>query len=964
MRICLFGLVCMLASFDALAAQPLFKEAPATTSQALAAIQKIVSAPDTRDAAIETVHFNAALFTARPGDTFTLALGSGFRVITRKVIAHAGGITTWIGALADQRLPYNLTLTRAADDTIVGEIYLPGKIYQVLPGDAAVTLIVSYGWRPDKLQHDWVEPPAKPRRNALDTAPLRTTESAGASTAGPAAIDVLIAYSRGVVRTHPGAALAAYLHSLVDAANTAYANSDIDLTLRLAGSVEVDFGDGMSATDLLDCISGQGQSPVGCDTDAVRVVHALRAVHTADLVMMIADTSGAAVNDTAGIAYEGGSGGCGAAPYCFSADYGYAAMLTGFRDPSTFTHEIGHNLGAGHDIDAPDNGGAFSYSHGHLFGNDDGTVMAYADHQNLIFSSPDYTCGSAPCGNKQSEDNAETLRQTAGVVAAYSNRTPTPTQLGRAAPGQPVSISLYGGSDQGVIGPTATIRLLKNGTPVQVLAYATALHDSNDIKLTLPPNLSPAADYALEFDPTYRTGITFTLPLDIAYQAPAMTRFTTTHVGQTQASFSAGIDLHGLDTTLQLTTADGTAGLGPVTIAAQARDTPQPRSLKLTLSGLDCGTSYSVTLDADNANGTVSSSTQFTTLPCGGSSPAISSITTSGGDAESETLVLNGTPNGPQASFAIAYGPDAWFDGTQTDYQTPIDAGPLSFTLDNLQCGTTYHYRAIAYSATGDARSAPATFTTAACRHGTFLIEGDATVNAAAGTATYHVQRTNGSDGKATVNFAAVAGTAKANQEYLETAGTLVFADGQTERTISVPILLSPTDSGDYTFTLQLSDPNGADLAAQNSVQTVIRYTNALTPLRAYDGSITTMAGRAIKGVLGATSNDGTVIYSIVDAPGHGTVTLTDRSTGAFVYTPDSAFAGKDTFTFKASNDGSDSNVATETITVQSVRDEDVVSRRDKTGGGGALGLVTLFALGFGICFRRVRIREVRKLRR
>ncbi|HET7307039.1 MAG TPA: M12 family metallo-peptidase [Gammaproteobacteria bacterium] len=956
MRICLFGLVCMLASFNALAAQSVFKDAPATTSQALAAIQKIVSAPETRDAAIETVHVNSALFTAHPGDTFTLALGAGFHVVTRKIITHAGGITTWIGALVNQRLPYNLTLTRAADGTVVGEIYLPGKTYQVLPGDAAVTLIVSYGWRPNKLRHDWIEPPAKPHQSILDTA-RRTIESVGESATGPATIDVLIAYSRGVVRTHPGAALAAYLHSLVDAANTAYANSNIDLALRLVGSVEVDFGDGMSAADLLGCISGQGQSPAGCDSDTVRVVHALRAVHAADLVMMIADTSGGAVNDTAGIAYEGGSGGCGAAPYCFSADYGYAAMLTGFRDPSTFTHEIGHNLGAGHDMNAPDNGGAFSYSHGHLFGTDDGTVMAYADHQNLIFSSPDYTCGSAPCGNKQTEDNAETLRQTEGVVAAYSNRTPTPTQLGRAAPGQAVSISLYGGSDQGVIGPSATIRLLKNGTPVQVLAYDTALHDSDDITLTLPANLVPSAQYSLQFVPTYRAGITFTLPLDVAYQAPVLSDFTATHIGQTQASFSVEIDPHGLDTTLRLNTADGAASLGPVTIAAQA-EALQPRSVKLTLIGLSCGTSYAVTLNADNATGTTSNSTQLTTLPCSGSSPTISSIATTGGDAESETVVLNGTPNGAQASVAIAYGAAAWFDGLQTSYQTLINTGALSFTLDNLNCGTPYHYRAIAYSATGDTRSATGTFTTAACEHGAFSIEGDTTIDATEGTATYHVKRTGGSDGKATVKFAAVAGTANANQEYLETAGTLLFADGQTDRAISVPILLSPIDSGDYTFTLQLSDSNGAGLSAQNSVQTVIRYTHGFTPLRAYNGSITTMVGQTIKGVLGATSNDRAVIYSVVDSPEHGTVTLTDRNTGAFVYVPDSAFAGKDTFTFKASSNGSDSNVATETITVQSVPDEDVVSKRDKTGGGGALGFMALFALGFGSFFRRVRIQK------
>jgi VCBS repeat-containing protein len=53
---------------------------------------------------------------------------------------------------------------------------------------------------------------------------------------------------------------------------------------------------------------------------------------------------------------------------------------------------------------------------------------------------------------------------------------------------------------------------------------------------------------------------------------------------------------------------------------------------------------------------------------------------------------------------------------------------------------------------------------------------------------------------------------------------------------------------------------------------------------------------------------------ALVDAPGHGTVTL--NANGSFTYTPDAGFAGSDSFTYRA-NDGSlDSNLATVTFTV------------------------------------------------
>ncbi|HET7588065.1 MAG TPA: M12 family metallo-peptidase [Gammaproteobacteria bacterium] len=835
MRICLLGLVCVLGSFTAQAGELVFRDAPATTRQALAAVQNITDAPETRDAAVETVHFNSALFDARAGDVFELPLGPGYRVITQKVIAHPGHVATWIGKLADQRVPYSLTLTRAASGVVAGRISLPGQVWEVRPGDPTVSLLVNYAWRPRPLSDDSRQPPFVPRQ-PVNGYQRRSTEAVTGSTGGHATIDVLIAYSPGVAASHAGSALSAYLNNLVDAANTAYLNSGIDLTLRLAGSVEVRFGDGMSADQLLDCVSGADTgSAYGCRKDDVRLIRSMRAIDAADLVMMIAKTTGDAVAGTAGIAYEGGAGHCGAHPYCFSADYAYAAMLIGFRDTSTFTHEIGHTLGAGHDINAPDHDGAFSYSHGHLFGGDDGTVMAYADNQNLIFSSPDYACGGDPCGNDQTENNAYTIKQTKEIIAAFSDRIPEIKQRGTAAPGAEAEFNLAGsdaGSGGGVVGPTAAVQLLENGEPAGMLDYSVPL-DGSIIKLTLPANLRPGAEYALEFAPTYRSGFTFQTPLQLSYRAPEVTSFSADRIGQTQATLHAAVKPFGLDTTLELS-ANNSAILPPgpaVAVAPTGSDTNAVVDRALTLDGLRCNTRYVVYLRAGNAAGVTTSNTAFQTLSCTGTAPTIQGVQPGRSDSHSQMLTVQGSDDTSQAAFAIQYGEQGWFAGGESDWQAMSSSGSASFELQNLACGTTYQYRAIAYSSTGGAHGSPATFTTAPCQPGTLSISGDTEINAGAGTATYTIARNGGSDGRITIDFAAVGGQAKVNREFLQTTGTLVLEDGQTKATVSVPLLLSAGNNGGYDYRLALSNPTGgATLAAAAGVRTVIQYPAQLGP--------------------------------------------------------------------------------------------------------------------------------------
>ena len=74
----------------------------------------------------------------------------------------------------------------------------------------------------------------------------------------------------------------------------------------------------------------------------------------------------------------------------------------------------------------------------------------------------------------------------------------------------------------------------------------------------------------------------------------------------------------------------------------------------------------------------------------------------------------------------------------------------------------------------------------------------------------------------------------------------------------------------------------------------------------AEDISISVAPAGSVNGTLSGQDADGdSLTYQIVDECNKGAVTITDASTGAFTYTPNTSAIGEDTFTFQC-NDGTD----------------------------------------------------------
>ena len=76
----------------------------------------------------------------------------------------------------------------------------------------------------------------------------------------------------------------------------------------------------------------------------------------------------------------------------------------------------------------------------------------------------------------------------------------------------------------------------------------------------------------------------------------------------------------------------------------------------------------------------------------------------------------------------------------------------------------------------------------------------------------FAVTLSRAASGEVSVDYATADGTATAGEDYTAVSGTLVFAAGETAKTVRVPLLDDAVDEGDETFLLRLSNPRGAYL--------------------------------------------------------------------------------------------------------------------------------------------------------
>lgn len=269
-------------------------------------------------------------------------------------------------------------------------------------------------------------------RQLAKNAGARQQAVAGKATA---VVDVLIGHS-STIATELGSQNAAItlMSNLVGVANASYANSGVNMRLRLVHVMPVDYGDNTDNSAALQQLTGYNAETqqTMAPNAAFNALRAARDEHGADLVAFVRRYR-EPEQDGCGIAWLLGmnQSGISAADEAF----GYAVISDGedleegdghtyFCSPYSLAHELGHLMGQAHDRSNAQDGGAHTYSHGYRETSTTGffTIMAYpsgdAQVEAPYFANPAVNWQGRPTGTA-TEDNVRSMNQTMPIIAQF-----------------------------------------------------------------------------------------------------------------------------------------------------------------------------------------------------------------------------------------------------------------------------------------------------------------------------------------------------------------------------------------------------------------------------------------------------------------------------------------------------------------------------------------------------------------
>lgn len=167
------------------------------------------------------------------------------------------------------------------------------------------------------------------------------------------------------------------------------------------------------------------------------------------------------------------------------------------------------------------------------------------------------------------------------------------------------------------------------------------------------------------------------------------------------------------------------------------------------------------------------------------------------------------------------------YAGASDRFGDTVYAFSRSFTHGetNLTLQFTYNPRAGTYGGLGDEGWGLDNVRVEVLDASAGLLEAAAStllVNESAGSAVVQINRPGGSAGTVSVNYQMVNGTALAGSDYTAQSGTLTFAAGETNQTITIPILNNTLAEPTEEFRLTLTNPTGGAVLGREAVTIMI----------------------------------------------------------------------------------------------------------------------------------------------
>jgi hypothetical protein len=220
-------------------------------------------------------------------------------------------------------------------------------------------------------------------------------------------ITVLVAYTSASQALHGNVPLMAA--DAVEQTNNAHFNSKVFARLRLVGTMQVSYQE--PPWTALGFVKAHNDLANGLE--GLNSVHAQREALDADIVVLIIGTLGP----------------CGYAGPDLAVDAAAAFVVVHYdcaTNQYSFAHEIGHLIGAGHDIDNYPALTPYAWGHGYRNCAEFRTIMAYFCDGNtglpkrvLFWSSPLTTWNGLPMGSAELADNRRVWNERAFDVSLF-----------------------------------------------------------------------------------------------------------------------------------------------------------------------------------------------------------------------------------------------------------------------------------------------------------------------------------------------------------------------------------------------------------------------------------------------------------------------------------------------------------------------------------------------------------------